>query len=213
MNGRTTLDAQAKKPSSAGRWRFVPWVRPMVIGIVLFALVLVLKVLMDWAARVSDRGTLSPSAARAFALVTTHSTFLVSAAWGGIGACVFLAKRLSDKLFRDGLLGGAHARRPHASLPRRHTRCRCRGPLLSPTFREEAPQELLDLHQRRTPPKRTGAKTAMPTRDTRVRYLRASFTEEPHFDLFLPADDTARSLARCASSHVVISNRCDAIPL
>ena len=99
VNGRTILDTQSKKPSSAGRWRFVPRVRPMVIGIVLFVLVLVLEVLMDWSARVSDPGTLSVFSGGAFALITTLSTFLVSAAWGGIGACVFLAKRISDKLF------------------------------------------------------------------------------------------------------------------
>ena len=99
VNGRTILDTQSRKPNPAGRWRFVPRIRPMVIGIGLFALVLVLEVLMDWAARVSDPGTLSVFQAWGFALVTTLSTFLVSAAWGGIGACVFLAKRISDKLF------------------------------------------------------------------------------------------------------------------
>lgn len=32
-------------------------------------------------------------------MLVTFTTFLVPAVWGGIGACVFLLKRLSDKLF------------------------------------------------------------------------------------------------------------------
>ena len=71
----------------------------MVIGVCLFVLVLILELLMDWAARMSDPATLTGHKAFAYALVGTLSTFLVPAAWGGLGACVFLAKRISDKLF------------------------------------------------------------------------------------------------------------------
>ena len=103
VNGRTVLDTQVRKPDSAGRWSvsrwLVPRTRPMGIGVVLFLLVLVLELLMDWAARVSDPGALTGYRAFAYALVGTLSTFLVPAAWGGLGACVFLAKRISDKLF------------------------------------------------------------------------------------------------------------------
>ena len=103
VNGRTILDTQVKKPNPAGRWVgrrwFLPRTRPMGIGIALFLLVMVFEVLMDWTARVSDPSTLAWYEAVAYALVGTLSAFLVPAAWGGLGACVFLAKRISDKLF------------------------------------------------------------------------------------------------------------------
>ena len=99
VNGRTILDTQMKNPRSWGRGRLVPRTRPMVIGVFLFLFELVLEVLMDWTGRVSDPSTLSAFRAVVYALVGTLSTFLVPAVWGGLGACVFLAKRISDKLF------------------------------------------------------------------------------------------------------------------
>lgn len=96
ISGRTILDTQASQFKLTGRW-LAPY-RPTRIGSFLFFFVLVLEMLMSWAAGVSDPGMLSPSESFVFALVTTLYTFLASAAWGGLGACVFLAKRITDKL-------------------------------------------------------------------------------------------------------------------
>ena len=100
VNGRTILDTHRKSPEESTRWWTLPRRnRPMVIGILLFVLVMFLEVLMDWAARTSDPVTLSTFQGFFYGLVGTLSTFLVPAAWGGLGACVFLSKRISDKLF------------------------------------------------------------------------------------------------------------------
>ena len=98
VNGRTILDTQTKSPSS---WRrlFAPRNRPVTIGVVLFVFALLMEGLMSWVGRISDPGTLTGFHRFAYFSVGALSSFLVPAAWGGIGACVFLMKRLSDKLF------------------------------------------------------------------------------------------------------------------
>jgi len=98
INGRTILDTQTKHPSS---WRrlFVPRNRPVTIGAALFVSALLMEGLMSWIGRISDPGTLTGVQHFAYFSGGALSSFLVPAAWGGIGACVFLMKRLSDKLF------------------------------------------------------------------------------------------------------------------
>ena len=54
---------------------------------------------MRWSAGVSDAAALTGLKGVIFLVVNTLSRFLVPALWGGIGACIFLAKRTSDKLF------------------------------------------------------------------------------------------------------------------
>lgn len=89
VNGRTILDTQSKRSLN----------RPMVIGILLFVFALIFEILIQWRGGVSDPSKLVGISAFAYPVIGTLSTFLVPAFWGGIGACVFLTKRISDKLF------------------------------------------------------------------------------------------------------------------
>ena len=89
VNGRTILDTESKRRLN----------RPMVIGIVLFAFALIFEILIQWGGGVSDPSKLTGISAFAYLLIGTLSTFLIPAFWGGIGACIFLTKRISDKLF------------------------------------------------------------------------------------------------------------------
>ena len=98
VNGRTLLDTQAKLPVAL-KWLSVPRIRPTVIGVGLFALAMTFQVLEDWSGNVSDPGTLTGVRALGYALISALYEFVAPAIWGGIGACVFLMKRLSDKLF------------------------------------------------------------------------------------------------------------------
>ena len=95
VNGRTILDTQSKR----SRTLLAARDRPMVIGLILFVFALTLEVLIHWRGGVSDPSTLTGIKAFAYLLIGTLSTFLVPAFWGGIGACIFLMKRISDKQF------------------------------------------------------------------------------------------------------------------
>ena len=99
INGRTILDTQNKISPRFLPWLFAPRNRPGVIGAALFAMALFFEVLMSWSGGVSDPGELTGIWTFGYYLIGALSTYLVPAAWGGIGACIFLMKRLSDKLF------------------------------------------------------------------------------------------------------------------
>ena len=96
VNGRTILDTRRKMRG----WRGLRATRnvPIVWGVVFFVLALVLEALMGWSGRISDPTKLN-GIKGFYALTGTLSPFLVPAAWGAIGACVSLAKRVSTKLF------------------------------------------------------------------------------------------------------------------
>lgn len=95
VNGITILDTQSKR----SRKFLAARDRPMVIGLMLFISALITEVLIQWRSGVSDPSTLTGFQAFAYLLIGTLSTFLVPAFWGGIGSCIFLMKRISDKLF------------------------------------------------------------------------------------------------------------------
>jgi hypothetical protein len=99
VNGRTILDTQA--PRKQGFWQRAvsPRRRPLYIGLCLFALALVFELLANWAGGVSDPSTLTGIRSLVYSAVDALGTFLIPATWGGIGSCIFLTKRLSDKLF------------------------------------------------------------------------------------------------------------------
>ena len=97
VNGRTILDTQVEK-FRLGR-SFSARNRAMTIGVIFFLLALLYEVLMRWSSGVSDEAALSGFWAVVFLIVDALSGFLVPALWGGIGSCIFLAKRTSDKLF------------------------------------------------------------------------------------------------------------------
>ena len=101
VNGRTILDTQAKSSTWSPRRLFDPRYRPLAIGVILFAIALMLELLTGWAGQISDPAKQLTSGLQKFgyAVVDSLSSFLIPAAWGGIGGCIFLTKRLSDKLF------------------------------------------------------------------------------------------------------------------
>ena len=103
VNGRTVLDTQGRLAGDgrSGWLRFLPQVkkRTMVVitGLVLAAVGISLEVLVELSRLPS--GWLAESEQFKAALKAVGH-FAMPAAWGGLGACVFLAKRMSDKLYR-----------------------------------------------------------------------------------------------------------------
>ena len=98
VNGRTVLDTKAA--GSSRFWQLsVPRNRPIVIGVTFFFLALLLELLMHWSGGVSDATTLGWMGSVGHLVGTTLSNLLSPALWGGLGACIFLTKRISDKLF------------------------------------------------------------------------------------------------------------------
>ena len=103
VNGRTVLDTQGR-PACDGRngWlRFFPrmkkrnWV--VIMGLLLAAVGIGLEVLVEWS-RVPSGASVVSEEFKAALKAVGH--FAMPATWGGLGACVFLAKRMSDKLYR-----------------------------------------------------------------------------------------------------------------
>lgn len=102
VNGRTILDTQKE----GFKWRRVfssPRYRPMAIGVIFFAFALTFQVLTTRTVVDSNGGFKAgtPEFMQKEVIRTTVNTlsrFLIPALWGGIGACIFLAKRVSDKL-------------------------------------------------------------------------------------------------------------------
>ena len=98
VNGRTILDT--KLAGSTKFWQAgSPKDRPILIGILFFVLALLLELLMNWSGGVSDATTLGWFGSLGHLIGTTLSNLLSPALWGGLGACIFLTKRISDKLF------------------------------------------------------------------------------------------------------------------
>ncbi len=98
VNGRTILDTQLAANTSFWRSRSAKD-RPIRIGVLFFVLALLLELLMNWSGGVSDATTLSWIGSLGHLIGTTLSGLLSPALWGGLGACIFLTKRISDKLF------------------------------------------------------------------------------------------------------------------
>ena len=88
INGRTILDTQRRNPKVT--WSLISTSRrPMIIGFLLFVAALSLEVLAG--RETSSTETADSGLGRFYA-------FLMPAVWGGIGSCIFLAKRISDAL-------------------------------------------------------------------------------------------------------------------
>lgn len=98
VNGRTILDTQSNPNSRRFGWLRAPKNRPGLIGLALFILAMLFEALADWRGCVSDPNQLNISVFW-YHLIGTLTLFLLPAFWGGIGGCVFLMKRISDKLF------------------------------------------------------------------------------------------------------------------
>ena len=98
VNGRTILDT--KSAGSSKLWQLsLPRNRPIVIGVVFFFLALLLEALIHWSGGLSDVTELGWWGSLGHLVGTTLSNLLSPALWGGLGACIFLTKRISDKLF------------------------------------------------------------------------------------------------------------------
>ena len=106
VNGRTILDTCNDRPEAMfssridflGTWLarklrsvFTRRFRPVAIGVTLFLAALAIEVAMN--------PTIVPEDHFWARLTTALAPLLFPALWGGIGACTFLMKRLSDKLF------------------------------------------------------------------------------------------------------------------
>ena len=110
VSGRSILDtweteAHQNRKGKKGAWlsRLVPcnWTahkRPLTIGVVLFIIALLLQWGVGTAGRVEDPSVLGPSAGFFYWLAKDLSALLLAAIWGGIGSCIFLMKKLSDRL-------------------------------------------------------------------------------------------------------------------
>lgn len=103
VNGRTILDTRGRlvDDDSIGWLRFVPRVkkRNMVVisGLLLATMGISLEVLVELSAVPSGALAMSEEFK---AVLKAVGHFAMPAAWGGLGACVFLAKRMSDKLYQ-----------------------------------------------------------------------------------------------------------------
>lgn len=112
VNGRTILDTESATTgvTISNFWRIRSRaLRPMRIGISFFVLALLFELFRDyWKISVKDTSALSLFCSNRInsLIVTLLSSlyslldlFLLPVLWGGLGACVFLTKRISDKLF------------------------------------------------------------------------------------------------------------------
>ena len=105
VNGRTVLDTQGRLAGDdrSGWLRFLPRVkkRTMVVitGLLLAAVGIGLEVLVELSGMPSGASAMSEEFKAALKAV---GHFAMPAAWGGLGACVFLAKRMSDKWTHPG---------------------------------------------------------------------------------------------------------------
>lgn len=91
VNGHTVLETRR---ATQGFFQIsnIPRIRPVIIGFTLFFIVILIEVLKPWIAE-SNQST-------HFLLKPTY-IFLTGATWGGIGSCLFLMKRISDKIFTE----------------------------------------------------------------------------------------------------------------
>ena len=103
VNGRTVLDTQGRLAfdGRSGWLRFFPRVKKrnmvVILGLLLAAVGIGLEVLVELS-RVPNGTLVTSDEFKAVLKAIGH--FAMPAAWGGLGACVFLAKRMSDKLYR-----------------------------------------------------------------------------------------------------------------
>ena len=110
VSGRSILDtweteAPSQQADKRGGWlsRLIPrtWKghrRPLSIGVWLFIVALFLQAAAGVAGRVDDPSALDGTASFFYWLAKDLSALLLAAVWGGIGSCIFLMKKLSDRL-------------------------------------------------------------------------------------------------------------------
>ena len=111
VNGRTVLDTWGRTDLKPRKWwkvfRWTPllfypkrYQRPLTAALWLLIIAIFLQISIGWASRISDPSLLGKNFLIFFNLVHDLIPLLLPAVWGGIGSCVFLMKRISDKLFK-----------------------------------------------------------------------------------------------------------------
>ena len=74
----------------------------MAIGLIFFVLALALQAAMGWAGRVNDpaaeMGESGQGLLISYWLIRDLAPLVLAGLWGGIGSCIFLMKKLSDRL-------------------------------------------------------------------------------------------------------------------
>ena len=116
VNGRSVLDTlggnmrifqtESKKPKRWWQFRIIRWLscllkkqnRPLLYGGILLFAAFVLQLLIGWAGRVTDPNTLTTFCKFVYYCVIDTAHLLMPALWGAVGACVYLMKRISDRL-------------------------------------------------------------------------------------------------------------------
>ena len=117
INGRSVLDTitfgtPTSDPSLAKWKKCLRWLnpcnwavafhgprRPMAIGLIFFAVALGLQAAVGWAGRVSNpTEELQSGLLVCYWLIKDLAPLLLAGLWGGIGSCLFLMKKLSDRL-------------------------------------------------------------------------------------------------------------------
>ena len=101
VSGRSILDTWETEEAEDGKGkprRHRAHRRPLRIGFWLFVAALVLQAVAGAAGRVSDPNDLPGVLYVGYGLVSDLFPLLLAAVWGGIGSCIFLVKKLSDRL-------------------------------------------------------------------------------------------------------------------
>ena len=96
ISGRTILDTIGKKPF----WHstFSAKNAPISIGVIFFVTALVLELLAYCTGRISDPSELAIYTGWAYYLNNALYPYLMPALWGGLGACIYLARYISHLL-------------------------------------------------------------------------------------------------------------------
>ena len=101
VSGRSILDTWETEEPAEGqgrRRRLQAHRRPLRLGFWFFVAALGLQAVAGIAGRVSDPDALSSVVYVGYGLVSDLFPLLLAAVWGGIGSCIFLVKKLSDRL-------------------------------------------------------------------------------------------------------------------
>ena len=100
VSGRSILDTWETEAAegNGGRRQYQAHRRPLRIGFWFFVAALGLQAVAGMAGRVSDPDKLSGVLYLGYGLVSGLFPLLLAAVWGGIGSCIFLVKKLSDRL-------------------------------------------------------------------------------------------------------------------
>ncbi|WP_025897395.1 hypothetical protein [Sneathiella glossodoripedis] len=101
VNGHTILETK-KATNQILMKDNIPRTRPVVIGFALFILAILIEISKVWVLGDPDQEAGNGSEDSAIlGLAKPALIFLIAATWGGIGSCIYLMKRISDKMFME----------------------------------------------------------------------------------------------------------------